>query len=105
MFAAAGAVAPLDTLYAIPATNSTQTVPATSQVLLSEWRAAGRPAALVTGCPQRWQKRAWGESSAWQWGHARRARLAPHALQNLPVPGVPQAGQLVDIGEVMEGEA
>ena len=51
---------------------------------------AGRPA---TGRPHRWQKRAWGESSARQPSHWRGTRLAPQLLQKWPVAGEPQAGQ------------
>ena len=43
----------------------------------------GRP----TGWPQRWQKRAWGESSARQCGTCAGVRLAPQALQKLPGGG------------------
>jgi hypothetical protein len=76
-----------------------------SQVLRSDFAPAEVAATCPTGLPQRWQKRAWGESSAWQWLHTRRARLAPHPLQKLPVAGVPQAAQIAEVGGVMEGEA
>ncbi len=69
--------------------------PATIQAVRSR---AAVPAGLASaegsgaGCPHRWQNRAWAESRAWQEAQVRAARLAPQALQKLPVAGVPQAG-------------
>jgi hypothetical protein len=50
--------------------------------------------------PQRWQKRASGDSSAWQASQDCAVSRVPHALQKLPVPEVPQLGQ-VPKGEVI----
>jgi hypothetical protein len=55
------------------------------------------------GWPQRWQNRAWAESSARQEVHVRGPRLAPQAPQNLPAAAAPQAGQETEVGVVMEG--
>src|SRR5690606_4353617 len=46
------------------------------------------------GAPHRWQKRAWGESSAWQDRQLRPPSGAAHSLQKRPVPAVPQAGRV-----------
>jgi hypothetical protein len=62
--------------------------------------ASVRPAA-DTGWPQRWQNRAWGESSARQRVQARGERLAPQLLQNFPDAEAPQTGQVVAEGVVM----
>ena len=58
---------------------------------------AGPPAGAAA--PQRWQKRAWADSSAWQARQVRVPSDAPQVLQKLPLPGVPQAGQ----GRVVAG--
>jgi hypothetical protein len=64
------------------------------------------PAALEpAGRPQRWQNRACGESSALQPAQRRGTRLAPQALQNFPVAGLPQAGQVVVAAVVIGAEA
>ncbi|HEX7337680.1 MAG TPA: hypothetical protein VF252_10770 [Gemmatimonadales bacterium] len=65
---------------------------------------AVRSVAFPAGWPQRWQNRAWGESSARQALHDRGPRLAPQAVQNLPDgAAAPQAGQVAEEGVVMEG--
>jgi hypothetical protein len=48
------------------------------------------PAVAPTGAPQRWQKRAWAESSAWQWAQLRGPAGAPQLLQKRPVTAAPQ---------------
>jgi hypothetical protein len=67
--------------------------------------AGGLTPPAPTGRPHRWQKRARAERSAWQASQVRAVRLAPQALQKLPVAGVPQAGQGVGDDAVMAGEA
>jgi hypothetical protein len=64
------------------------------QARRSDGRAAGDP---PTGVPQRWQNRAWGESSARHAEHARALRLAPQLLQKFPDAEAPQLGQVVDV--------
>ena len=95
---ATGCGAELDTLYTIPPTSSTHSTPATAQARRSPDRLAGDP---PTGVPQRWQNRAWGESSARQAVHAGPLRLAPQSLQKLPEAVLPQDGQVT----VVMGEA
>ena len=46
-----------------------------------------------TGVPHRWQKRAWGDSSARQDTQDRAVRPAPQALQKFPAELAPQTGQ------------
>jgi hypothetical protein len=76
-------------------------VPATIHAFRSERDAAAAPA----GWPQRWQKRARGDSSAWQLEQVRRPKLAPQALQKFPDAWTPHAGQVAEEGVVMEREA
>jgi hypothetical protein len=55
--------------------------------------------------PQRWQNRAWGESSARQAAQARAPSGAPQAVQKFPEPAAPQAGQVREGDvEVMAGK-
>ena len=73
-------------------------------------RAAGAapvpPPAPGAAVPQRWQKRACADSSAWQARQVRAPKGAPQLLQKLPVPGVPQAGQArVLVGGVIGGKS
>src|SRR5215208_1553619 len=83
----------LDTLYTMPPTSSRQSAPATIHARRSDGGMEGAPP--LTGCPHRWQKRAWGDSSARQAAQARGVRLAPHELQKFPLPAVPQEGQVM----------
>jgi hypothetical protein len=89
---AAGDGAELETLYTIPPTRRRHNAPAIVQVRRSE----GAEVDLPADRPQRWQKRAWGDSSAWHaWQDCAVSRV-PHALQKLPIPEVPQLGQVVE---------
>jgi hypothetical protein len=84
----------LDTLYTMPPTNKRQSAPATIHAFRSD---APGPL-LLTGWPHRWQKRAWGDSSARQAAQARAMRLAPHELQKFPLAAVPHEGQFMAEG-------
>jgi hypothetical protein len=61
-------------------------------------RAAAEPPA---GRPQRWQKRACGESCAPHPSQLRWPRLAPQWLQNRPLAAPPQEGQVVVVDAVI----
>jgi len=86
----------LDTLYTMPPTSRRQSAPATIHAFRSDAVVAGAP--LLTGWPHRWQKRAWGDSSARQAAQARAMRLAPHELQKFPLAAVPHEGQVMAEG-------
>jgi hypothetical protein len=62
------------------------------------------PAGVPAGVPQRWQKRACGESSAWQLAQLRGPVAAPQLEQKRPLTGAPQLVQVVAWGAVMSGE-
>src|SRR5688572_6213235 len=102
----AGAGASAATLYTMKPTRPRESAPAKIHAVRSDPPPPGAgPAAgavPATGRPQRWQKRAWGESSARQPSHWRGTRLAPQVLQNRPAAGLPQTGQEVADGVVME---
>jgi len=93
MSGATGCGDALDTLYTMPPTSSTQSAPATIHALRSDGGTAW-PLPL-TGCPHRWQKRAWGDSSARHAAQARGVRLPPHELQKFPLAALPQEGHVM----------
>jgi hypothetical protein len=101
MSGATGCPAERATRYTIPPRRRMQRTAAMVQARRSE---AGVVAAPPTGCPHRWQNRAWGESSARHTVHARAVRLAPQWLQKLPEVCLPQAGQVAVIGRSVNGE-
>ncbi len=71
-----------------PAAGRALRQPSTPCARTRRWQAA----LPLTGCPHRWQKRAWGDSSARQAAQARGVRLAPHELQKFPLAGCAAGG-------------
>jgi hypothetical protein len=76
-------------------------VPAKIQAERSEWAMAPACPAPAAARPQRWQKRACGESWVPQPSQLRGPRPAPQVLQNRPLAAPPQEGQVVVVGVVI----
>jgi hypothetical protein len=85
----------------IAPTSRAHIVPAKIQADRSERTVAPPDPAPAAARPQRWQKRAWGESCVPHPSQTLWPRPAPQLLQKRPVAALPQTGQVVVVGVVM----